>query len=54
MKNIYLYTGTINEVKNSFKGILNSNNTEFKLAVDSNFFEENIDGVPFINCITSI
>ena len=39
---------------NSFKEILNSNNNEFKLALDSNFFEGNIDGVPFINCINSI
>ena len=58
MKNIYLNTGTINEVFNeletSFKGILNSTNNEFKLALDSNLIKGNIDGVTFINGITSI
>ncbi|MFE3866601.1 hypothetical protein ACFX5E_00770 [Flavobacterium sp. LS2P90] len=58
MKNIYLNTGTINEVFNeletSFKGILNSNNNEFKLALDSNLIKGNIDAVTFINGITSI
>lgn len=58
MKNIYLNTGTINEVFNeletSFKGILNSNNNEFKLALASNLIKGNIDGVTFINGITSI
>ena len=58
MKNIYLNTGTINEVfnelENSFKGILNSNNNEFKLALDSNLIKGNIDGVTFINGITSV
>jgi hypothetical protein len=58
MKNIYLNTGTINEVFNeletSFKGVLNSNNNEFKLALDSNLIKGNIDAVSFINGITSI
>jgi hypothetical protein len=58
MKNIYLNTGTINEVFNeletSFKGVLNSNNNEFKLALDSDLIKGNIDGVSFINGITSI
>lgn len=58
MKNIYLNTGTINEVFNeletSFKGVLNSNNNEFKLALDSDLIKGNIDGVTFINGITSI
>ena len=58
MKNIYLNTGTINKVFNeletSFKGVLNSNNNEFKLALDSNLIKGNIDGVTFINGITSI
>jgi len=58
MKNIYLTTGTINEVFNeletSFKGILNSTDNEFKLALDSDFSKGNIDGVTFINGITSI
>jgi hypothetical protein len=58
MKNIYLNTGTINDVFNeletSFKGVLNSNNNEFKLALDSDLIKGNIDGVTFINGITSI
>jgi hypothetical protein len=58
MKNIYLNTGTINDVFNeleiSFKGVLNSNNNEFKLALDSNLIKGNIDVVSFINGITSI
>lgn len=58
MKNIYLNTGTINEVFNeletSFKGVLNSTDNEFKLALDSDFSKGNIDGVTFINGITSI
>ncbi|MBP2284662.1 hypothetical protein H4V97_002980 [Flavobacterium sp. CG_23.5] len=58
MKNIYLNTGTINEVFNgletSFKGVLNSNDNEFKLALDSDLIKGNIDGVTFINGITSI
>ena len=58
MKNIYLNTGTINEVFNgletSFKGVLNSSDTEFKLALDSNLLKGNIDGVTFINGITTI
>ncbi|SHM58490.1 hypothetical protein [Flavobacterium xinjiangense] len=58
MKNIYLNAGTINKVFNeletSFKGVLNSNNNEFKLALDSNLIKGNIDGVTFINGITSI
>ncbi len=47
MKNIYLNTGTINDVFNeletSFKGVLNSNNNEFKLALDSDLIKGNID-----------
>jgi hypothetical protein len=58
MKNIYLNTGTINEVFNeietSYNGVLNSNNNEFKLALDSDLIKGNIDGVTFINGITSI
>ena len=58
MKNIYLYAGTINEVfdqiESSFKGVLNSNNNEFKLTLDSDVIKGNIDGVSFINGITSI
>jgi hypothetical protein len=58
MKNIYINTGTINEVFNeletSFKGVLNSTDNEFKLALDSDFSKGNIDGVTFINGITFI
>lgn len=58
MKNIYLNTGTINEVFNgletSFKGVLSSNDNEFKLSLDSNLLKGNIDGVTFINGITTI
>ena len=58
MKNIYLNAGTINEVfsdlKNSFDGVLNSNNNEFKLALDTDLIQGNIDAVTFINGITSI
>ena len=58
MKNVYLNAGTINEVFNeiesSFKGILNSNNNEFNLALDTDLIKGNIDGVSFINSITSI
>lgn len=58
MKNIYLNTGTINEVFNgletSFNGVLNSNNNEFNLALDTDLIKGNIDGVTFINGITSI
>ena len=58
MKNIYLNAGTINEVfsdlKNSFDGVLNSNNNEFKLALDTDLIKGNIDAVTFINGITSI
>lgn len=58
MKNIYLTTGTINEVftqlETSFKGVLNSTDNEFKLALDSDFSKGNIEGVTFINGITSI
>lgn len=57
MKNIYLNTGTLNEVFNeletSFDGVLNSNNNEFKLALDTDFIKGNIDAVTFINGITS-
>jgi hypothetical protein len=58
MKNIYLNAGTINEVFNdletSFNGVLNSNNNEFKLALDTDLIKGNIDAVTFINGITSI
>lgn len=58
MKNIYLTTGTINEVFNemetSFKGNLNSNNDEFNLTLNSDLIKGNIDGISFINGITSI
>ncbi|SFF33709.1 hypothetical protein [Flavobacterium xueshanense] len=58
MKNIYLNAGTINEVfsdlKTSFDGVLNSNNNEFKLALDTDLIKGNIDAVTFINGITSI
>ncbi|TDE28782.1 hypothetical protein E0I61_10330 [Flavobacterium ranwuense] len=58
MKNIYLNAGTINEVFNdletSFDGVLNSNNNEFNLALDTDLIKGNIDGVTFINGITSI
>ncbi|MFV8326356.1 hypothetical protein [Flavobacterium sp. ZS1P14] len=58
MKNIYLNTGTINEVFNelgtSFKGVLNSNNNEFNLTLDSDLIKGNIDGLSFINGITFI
>lgn len=58
MKNIYLNSGTINEVFNeletSFKGVLNSNNNEFNLTLDSDLIKGNIDGLSFINGITSI
>lgn len=58
MKNIYLNTGTITEVFNqlesSFNGVLNSNNNEFKLNLNSDLIKGNIDGVTFINGITSI
>ena len=57
MKNIYLNTGTLNEVFNeletSFDGVLNSSNNEFKLALDTDFIKGNIDAVTFINGITS-
>ena len=57
MKNIYLNTGTLKEVFNgletSFDGVLNSNNNEFKLALDTDFIKGNIDAVTFINGITS-
>lgn len=58
MKNIYLNTGTINEVFNeletSFNGVLNSDNNEFKLALDNDLIKGNINGVIFINGITAI
>jgi hypothetical protein len=58
MKNIYLNTGTINDVFNdletSLKGILNSTNNEFNLTLDSDLIKGNIDAVPFINGITVI
>lgn len=58
MKNIYLNAGTINEVfydlETSFDGVLNSNNNEFKLALDTDLIKGNIDAVTFINGITSI
>ena len=58
MKNIYLNTGTINEVfydlQTSCDGVLNSNNNEFKLVVDTDLIKGNIDAITFINGITSI
>lgn len=58
MKNVYLYSGTVNEVFNqmesSFKGVLNSNNNEFNVALDSDLMKGTIDGVSFINGISSI
>ncbi|MFV5692728.1 hypothetical protein ACM55K_11940 [Flavobacterium sp. LT1R49] len=58
MKNIYLTTGTINQVFDeleiSFKGALNSNNNEFNLTLNSDLIKGNIDAIPFINGITSI
>lgn len=58
MKNVYLYSGTVNEVFNqiesSFQGVLNSNNNEFNLALDSDLMKGTIDGVSFINGISSI
>jgi hypothetical protein len=58
MKNIYLNTGTINDVFNeletSYKGVLNSNNNEFNLTLDSDLIKGTINGLTFINGITSI
>ena len=58
MKNIYLNAGTIKEVfsdlETSFDSVLNSNNNEFKLALDTDLIKGNIDAVTFINGITSI
>lgn len=58
MKNMYLNTGTINEVfsglETSFNGVLNSSDNEFKLALDTDLIKGNIDAVTFINGITSI
>lgn len=58
MKNIYLNAGTINEVftdlETSFDGVLNSNNNEFKLALDTDLIKGNIDAVTFVNGITAI
>jgi hypothetical protein len=58
MKNVYLHAGTLNEVFNqiesSSQGVLNSNDNEFNLALDSDLMKGNIDGVSFINGITSI
>ena len=58
MKNIYLNAGTLNEVfteiQTSFNGVLNSNNNEFKLTLNTDLIKGNIDGITFINGITSI
>lgn len=58
MKNVYLYSETVNEVfnqmENSCKGVLNSTNNEFNLALDSDLIKGTIDGVSFINGISSI
>jgi hypothetical protein len=58
MKNIYLNAGTINEVfnelENSFDGVLDANDNEFKLALKTDLIKGNIDGITFINGITSI
>lgn len=58
MKNVYLYSGTVHEVFNqiesSCKGVLNSNNNEFNLALDSDLMKGTIDEISFINGISSI
>ncbi|TDD77416.1 hypothetical protein [Flavobacterium caseinilyticum] len=58
MKNMYLNTGTINEVfsglETSFNGVLNSSDNEFKLALNTDLIKANIEAVTFINGITSI
>ncbi|OAB29051.1 hypothetical protein SAMN05444395_102188 [Flavobacterium fryxellicola] len=58
MKNIYLNAGTINEVfteiKTSFNGVLNKNNNEFKLTLNTDLVKGEIDGITFINGITSV
>ncbi|HSN47742.1 MAG TPA: hypothetical protein VLR29_03185 [Flavobacterium sp.] len=58
MKNVYLYSGTVNEVFNqiesSCKGVLKSNNDEFKLALDTDLMKGTVDGISFINGISSI
>lgn len=58
MKNIYLNAGTINDVfaelATAFNGVLHSDNNESKLTIDTGLIKGNIDGVTFINGITSI
>lgn len=58
MKNIYLNSGSINDVfndiKSSFEGVLKVSNNEFNLALDCNFFKGNIDLLTFNLAITSI
>lgn len=58
MKNIYLNAGTINDVfaelATAFNGVLHSGNNESKLTIDTGLIKGNIDGVTFINGITSI
>jgi hypothetical protein len=43
MKNIYLNAGTLNEVfteiQTSFNGVLNSNNNEFKLTLNTDLIK---------------
>ncbi|MFV5695866.1 hypothetical protein ACM55G_10560 [Flavobacterium sp. LB3P122] len=58
MKNIYLTTGTINQVfdelETSLKGVLDSKNNEFNLTLNSDLIKGNIKAIPFINGISSI
>lgn len=58
MKSIYINTGTINEVFNdlgtAYNGVLDSNDNESKLTLDSSLIKGKIDGVSFLNGITSI
>ena len=58
MKNIYLNAGTISEVfnglENSFNGILNSTDNEFKLDLNTDLLKGQIQGITFINGITTV
>lgn len=58
MKNIYLNAGTISEVfnglENSFSGILNSTDNEFKLDLNTDLIKGQIQGITFINGITAV
>lgn len=57
MKNIYLNSGSINDVFDdiisSSKGVLNSSNNEFNLALDNALFKGNVNLITF-GTITSI